>query len=140
MRILLPVDGSSSSLAAVQFAIRKLAKATDGIELHLLNVQPPLPYAATSLVDSAAVKDFHVEEANKSLTAAKEQLDKAGIRYETHVAIGDAAEAIASYAEQKDCAEIVMGTRGLGRVAGMILGSVAYKVLQLSKVPVTLVK
>ncbi|HEV8389790.1 MAG TPA: universal stress protein [Dongiaceae bacterium] len=140
MRILLPVDGSSSSLAAVQFMIGKAPKAADGIEIHLLNAQPPLPYAATSFVDSATVKDFHLEEGNKALAQAKALLDKAGVRYETHVAIGDAAEAIASYAEQKHCGEIVMGTRGLGRVAGMILGSVAYKVLQLSKVPVTLVK
>jgi nucleotide-binding universal stress UspA family protein len=33
-----------------------------------------------------------------------------------------------------------MGTRGLGRVSGLLLGSVATKVLHLTKVPVTLAK
>ena len=139
MRILLPVDGSTGSVAAVQYVIRKHAAAAPP-ELHVLNVQLPLPYAATSLVDSATVKDFHLEEGNKALANARALLDKAGIQYESHVAIGEPGEVIATYTEQKNCDEIVMGTRGLGRIAGLLLGSVAYKVLQLSKVPVTLVK
>ena len=138
MRILLPVDGSTGSTAAVQYVIRKLTAAPT--ELHVLNVQPPLPYAAASLVDSATVKDFHLEEGNKALAGIRALLDKAGIKYESHVAIGEPGEVIATYSEQRNCDEIVMGTRGLGRIAGMLLGSVAYKVLQLSKVPVTLVK
>jgi nucleotide-binding universal stress UspA family protein len=36
--------------------------------------------------------------------------------------------------------ETVMGTRGLGRVANLVLGSVAHKVVQLAEVPVTLVR
>jgi nucleotide-binding universal stress UspA family protein len=35
---------------------------------------------------------------------------------------------------------IVISTRGLGAVAGLVLGSVAMKVLQLAEIPVTLVK
>jgi nucleotide-binding universal stress UspA family protein len=35
---------------------------------------------------------------------------------------------------------IVMGTRGQGAVGNLLLGSVATKVIHLSKVPVTLVK
>jgi nucleotide-binding universal stress UspA family protein len=35
---------------------------------------------------------------------------------------------------------VVMGTRGLGAVTGMLLGSVATKVIHLSDVPVLLVK
>ena len=55
-------------------------------------------------------------------------------------AVGDAAETITTYADQKKCDAIFMGTRGLGRVAGLLLGSVATKVLHLTKVPVTLTK
>ncbi|MCJ9712965.1 universal stress protein, partial [Bordetella hinzii] len=41
---------------------------------------------------------------------------------------------------EKQCDRIVMGTRGLGAVGGLVLGSVAQKVIHLSPVPVTLVK
>ncbi|HKP25585.1 MAG TPA: universal stress protein [Dongiaceae bacterium] len=140
MRILIPVDGSGRSLAAVRHAVQVLAPAISGLEIHLLNVQPLLPAAATSLIDSAVLRDFHREEGTKALAAARQLLDEARLQYESHAAVGDPAETIVAYAEQRDCTAIVMATRGLGHAAGLLLGSVAHKVLQLSKVPVTLVK
>jgi nucleotide-binding universal stress UspA family protein len=47
---------------------------------------------------------------------------------------------IAQYAKEKGCDQIVMGTRGLGTVQGLLLGSVATKVIHLANVPVMLVK
>lgn len=140
MRILVPVDGSDTSLAAVRFVGGTLARANPDLEIHLLNVQPPLPSAVTTFIDSAVVRDFHQEEGAKALAAARKLLDDAGVRHASHTVVGEPAETIAAYAEQQDCAGIVMGTRGLGRVAGLVLGSVAHKVLHLSKVPVTLAK
>lgn len=140
MRILLPVDGSDSSLAAVRFAIAKLASADSGIELHLLNAQPPLPSNAARFIDSGTIRDFHQEEGAKALAGARKLLDEAGVAYTSNVAVGDPADSITTYADQKKCDAIVMGTRGLGRVAGLLLGSVATKVLHLTKVPVVLAK
>lgn len=140
MRILVPVDGSPSSLAAVRFVVGTLAPANPALEIHLLNVQPPLPAAAATFIDSGVVRDFHREEGAKDLAAARKLLDEAGLRYEASTAVGDPAETIVTYAGQKGCTGIVMGTRGLGKVAGLLLGSVASKVLHLSKVPVTLAK
>lgn len=140
MRILVPVDGSDSSLAAVRFVIDTLIPASSGLEIHLLNVQPPLPAAASSFIDPGVVRSFHQEEGEKALAPARKLLDGAGVAYASHTAVGDPAETIAAYAEQRQCAGIVMGTRGLGRVAGLVLGSVASKVLHLAKVPVTFVK
>ena len=53
---------------------------------------------------------------------------------------GDAAQEIVEYAKTHHCEGIVMGTRGLGSVATLVLGSVAHKVLHLTHVPITLVK
>jgi nucleotide-binding universal stress UspA family protein len=39
-----------------------------------------------------------------------------------------------------NCKEIIMGTRGRSRIASFVLGSVALRVVQLSGVPVTLIK
>lgn len=140
MRILIPVDGSDRSLAAVRYAAGPLAHGTGDLEIHLLNVQPPLPSAATTFIDPAIVRDFHRDEGAKALAGARALLDEAGLQYVSHTAVGEAAETIAAYAEQRDCTGIVMATRGLGRAAGLLLGSVAHKVLQLSNVPITLVK
>jgi nucleotide-binding universal stress UspA family protein len=64
----------------------------------------------------------------------------AGLACVTHVRIGAPAEVIAAYAAEKGCDAIVMGTRGMGAVAGLVMGSVAQKVVHLASVPVTLVK
>lgn len=140
MRILVPVDGSPSSLAAARFVIGTLAPAKPALEIHLLNVQAPLSAAAATFIDSGVLRDFHREEGEKDLAGARKLLDEAGLRYEASTAVGDPAETIVTYAERKGCAGIVMGTRELGKVAGLLLGSVASKVLHLSTVPVTLVK
>lgn len=42
--------------------------------------------------------------------------------------------------EAMQCAAMAMGTRGPGAVAGLVLGSVAARIVQLAPVPVTLVK
>lgn len=140
MRILIPVDGSDRSLAAVRYVIGTLAPADSGLEIHVLNVQPALPSAAATFIDSGTVRDFHRDEGAKALAPAGRLLDNAGLRHVASTVVGEPAETIAAYAEQRDCAGIVMGTRGLGSAAGLLLGSVAHKVLQLSKVPITFVK
>ncbi|MGO9049018.1 MAG: universal stress protein [Xanthobacteraceae bacterium] len=57
-----------------------------------------------------------------------------------HVLAGKPAEAIARAAEQHQVDFIVMGSAGVGSLAGRVLGSVAMSVAKDSKVPVTLVR
>jgi nucleotide-binding universal stress UspA family protein len=54
--------------------------------------------------------------------------------------IGNPAEVIVAFARHRKCGEIVMGNSGLGGVAGLLLGSVARKVIFLARIPVVLVK
>lgn len=62
------------------------------------------------------------------------------MKYVFHIGVGDAADTIVKYAQEKGCSQIVMGSRGLGAVSGLILGSVATKVIHLTDIPVLLVK
>ncbi|HET6619293.1 MAG TPA: universal stress protein [Dongiaceae bacterium] len=140
MRILIAVDGSDSSLAAVRFVAGTLAQASRELDIHLLNVQPSLPAAATTFIDPTVVGDYHREEGAKALAGARKLLDDTGLNYASSTVVGEPAETIAAYAKQRDCDCIAMGTHGFGRAAGFLLGSVGQKVLHLSRVPVTLVR
>jgi nucleotide-binding universal stress UspA family protein len=53
---------------------------------------------------------------------------------------GDPADVIARRAQELGCDAIVMGSRGMGRIANLVIGSVATKVVHLTALPVTLVK
>jgi nucleotide-binding universal stress UspA family protein len=67
-------------------------------------------------------------------------LKQAQAAYDVHLVKEDPAQEIARLAAELDCDLIVMGTHGRGRIAGLVMGSVAMKVVHLSTVPVTLVK
>jgi len=138
MNVVIAVDGSQNALEAVRHGA-KLAAANPDIRLHLVNVQPPLPAAAARFVARDTLHSFHQEEGQKVLAQARALLDESKVPYEIHIAVGNPAEAIAAYAVEHKADQIVMGTRGLGSLAGLILGSVATRVLHLAKVPVTLI-
>jgi Universal stress protein UspA and related nucleotide-binding proteins len=142
MKILLPVDGSQPSLRAVEHVIENRGWYTDTPELHLLNIQHPMPYGhrVSSVIGHDKIDEYHREEGMAALKPAMAKLDAAGLKYQYHIGVGDAAETIVDYARQKACDRIYMGTRGMGSVSNLLLGSVATKVIALSHVPVLLVK
>ena len=111
------------------------------MELHLLNVQEPAD--APQLMrfrKTPEIEKAQLDHGASVLSSAKRQLDRAGVKYHTHVAIGDPAEKIAEFAKKGRFDKIVMGTHGRGGIAGLLMGSVATKVLHLTSIPVTLVK
>ena len=87
--------------------------------------------------------DWEETASQASAKALKEAVGKseaAGIVFKTLVRTGQPAEAIALVAREEDIKHIVMGTRGLGSIQGLLLGSVATKVIHLAEVPITLIK
>ena len=142
MKVLVPVDGSESSNRAVDHLIKKFGWYKDGVEIHLLNVQHQVPYGSrvSSVVGHDKLAQYHREEGMTALKPAMQKLDAARVPYHHHIAVGDEAEVICGYAKEKALDQIVMGTRGLGSVSNLVLGSVATKVIHLSPVPVLLVK
>lgn len=86
------------------------------------------------------IRDHHLRMSEEALTPARKLCERLKIEFQCYVREGDPAQLIASFARRTRCKEIVMGTRGLGRISGLLLGSVATKVIHLATVPVTLVK
>jgi len=140
LRILVAVDGSESSDRAVSHLLKKLAWYKEPVEVHLLNVQPPLPERVARAVPGGQLHDYHRENGEAVLASARAIFDAAKVPYVTHIGVGEPAHVITGYAQEKAIDQIVMGTRGLGKVAGIVLGSVTTKVIGLAEVPVLLVK
>jgi nucleotide-binding universal stress UspA family protein len=140
LKVLVPIDGSSPSKRAIRHVIQ-LSQSHEPMELHLLNVQERAD--APQLMRFRKTEEItpaQLRHGQSVLTAARRQLDRAGLKYQTHVLIGDPAQKIAEFAKQGGFEKIIMGTHGRGGITGLLMGSVATKVLHLSTIPVTLVK
>ena len=137
---LIPVDDSENALRAVDYVIKASGNSAAKPEILLVNVQRPLSGDVSTFVNSDVLHDFHREQGNKALASARARLDAAGAPYTHHILLGEPAVMICQFAKANACTQIVMGSRGLGSVTGMLLGSVATKVAHLGEVPVVLVK
>jgi nucleotide-binding universal stress UspA family protein len=141
-RVLLPIDGSECALRAVALVISKRAYYANpqDLEIHLVNVQVPLFHDISRFASRAQIDDFHREESEKLLAGARELLSAAGASYTCHAKVGPVAETIVNLADALHCDQIVMGTHGRGALKELLMGSITLKIVQLSKMPVLLVK
>ncbi len=135
-RILVAVDGSKTSRKALEFA-SELAVKFDA-ELHLLHVAQPLHHEKTLVLGGAAVTVHASPEelqraGRKVIDAARTIAEEKGVvRLTSQTVFGDPAKRIVESASERDVDSIVLGNRGLGGLAGLMLGSVSHKVNQLA--------
>ena len=140
MKLLVPIDGSDTSLRAVEALIAKLAAYRPPVEIHLLNVQHALRKDVGQFVDHDEIRRYHQEEGATALVRARARLDAEEITHATHVFVGDdPASVIVQFVKEQKIDEVIMGTRGRGELAQLLLGSVAQEVLRGAGVPVTLI-
>ncbi len=137
---LIAIDGSEPSLKSIDFMIRDASTRSCVPVIHLVNVQPALPSDITRFIDSQTVNDYQREAGDTALAAAKARLDAASMVYLPHVLVGEAAPTLVEFARANQCDMIIMGAHGFGTVLGLFMGSVTVKVVQLSDVPVLLIK
>ncbi len=135
-RILMPIDGSGNSLRALAY-LAKRAQADKLTQIVLLNVQARLPNS--KFVTRAMIKEHHASQSDLALTPARKLLARLHLKSDNYVRSGEPAQTIVEVARLLRCSEIVMGTRGLGGLKGLILGSITTKVIHLAKTPVTVV-
>lgn len=140
-KFMVPVDGSENSLRAVHYAV-SLARDESPAVVFVITVQAdPVIYGDAALyIDYAKLEQAQREQSAAILKPAADLLGKAGVRFETEVLRGDAATSIVRRAEELGCDVIVIGTRGMGALASLVLGSTALKVVHHTKLPVTLIK
>ena len=137
-KILLAVDGSEHSLHAAKEAgdlaramkseILRIVVAFDGIPPYL--GEPNLQQAINA----------RMKEANKILQKAEDAVGKIPGEIHTELIEGSPAEAIINVAKTRGSTIIVMGSRGLSSIAGLVLGSTSHKVVSHASCPVLIVR
>ena len=136
-KILVAVDHSEISDRAV-LAARDLAVLSKG-EVWVLHLREREMGPKTGVL----VPDETTDDANAEVAASVEVLTQAGVKAHGEVRntiFGYAAREIVNDAREVGADVIVMGSRGRGDLAGLLLGSTAHKVIHLSDRPVLVVR
>jgi nucleotide-binding universal stress UspA family protein len=152
--ILVPFDGSEQAQRALALAVG-FYEDDPQVNIHILNLIEPPEHALMRNGDSGVEgmvmsQNQYMEWRQGLIEDAQEQLHKelantpASKVKSTHLSIEvlpqtPFADAIVESAQEHHCDVIVMGSRGLGALRG-ILGSVSYGVLRASKLPVLIAK
>ncbi len=140
MKLLVPVDGSKHSQAAVQFIASRNTLIGADAQIEVLNVQQPVPVRASRVVGKDVVRSYYEDEAAKALRPALSALKKAGVQAGSLMRIGHAPDEIAAIAEKTAPDLVVMGSHGRGTFAGLILGSVTNGVLARTTAPLLVLR
>jgi nucleotide-binding universal stress UspA family protein len=140
MRILVPVDGSKYSQAAVNFVASRTHLIGTEPDVTLLNVQLPIPVRAARVVGKDVVKSYYDDESAKALKGALATLKKAGLAADAQYRVGHPGEEIAAVADESRPDLVVMGSHGHGALAGLLLGSVTNAVLARTKRPLLVLR
>jgi nucleotide-binding universal stress UspA family protein len=143
--ILVATDASPASNRAINLAADMAAKY--GAALHLLYVvrdmqlPPELKKMAEVEKIVGARMDVLTFVGEKVLNEAKARAENNGAEnVKTQIASGDPATAILEQAKEHSVGLIVLGTRGLSEVKGMLMGSVSRKVANMSEINCLIVR
>lgn len=137
-KILLAVDGSDHALRAARQAA-ELARNLKPREFRMLVAYDIIPtYLGEPNIQFAI--DSRKAMAEKVIEDAMAEIGEIPCDLHTEILEGDPAEAIINVANTRKSDLIVMGSRGLGRLAGLLIGSTSQKVVAHANCPVLVVR
>ncbi|MCF6523973.1 universal stress protein [Streptomyces sp. JJ36] len=137
--VLVGVDGSSSALAAVETAAGEARMRGCGLRVVYAYSWPPT-YLPPGPVPLAPVEDGLREAADRTLEEAATRARSAapGVAVSHSVRTGPPRMVLEE--ESRDAGLVVVGSRGLGRVTGVLLGSTAVHLAAHARCPVLVVR
>ena len=136
-KILLATDGSPDARQALAYA-RELA-LRDGSQVVVVHAFEPVPaYLGDPWRDRSIGR--RVAAGQEVAHSAAQDLKGAGVDVVVEILEGPPADAILKVADVRECDLIVMGSRGYGTLASLLLGSVSHRVLAHARAPVLVAK
>ena len=141
-KILVPLDGSELAECAIPH-VEAVARGCEAPQVVLMQVTEPIYLPGEYVIsekDRQRLEALHKAAAEEYLGGLRGKLGENGLSLAAVVISGKVAETIVDYAEKNDVDLIVMATHGRSGVSRWALGSVAERVLRLSRVPVLMVR
>ncbi len=139
LKILIPVDGSAHALRAVHHALFLVAAGLKA-RFVVANVQATANlYELVVAHDPAVLQRVNEAAGHDLMRSAVQLLQAASQQVVQEVVTGDPAQMLVDVIERQACDAVIMTTHGAGLRAA-VLGSVSQELVQISPVPVTLVK
>ena len=136
--ILLAVDGSEHALNAARMAA-SLAKVMNSQTLRIVVAYDPVPVHLGDPYMQEAI-NARIGETEQIIQRAVQAVGTVPAEVHTDMIEGDPAEMIIEVAKTRDSDVIIMGSRGLGKLAGLLLGSTSQKVVSYAPCPVLIVR
>lgn len=137
--LLLATDGSENARRATEYAIG-LASGLAIPKVLVVHVVGTAPSEAELVRAGLDVRRLLEAEARRAARPTLDLLDAAGMPYKPRASLGDPAAAILEIAEKEAADLVVIGSRGLGALSGLVMGSVSQKLVHLAPCPVLIVK
>lgn len=134
--ILVPLDGSKNSIRALKNAIQ-LAKQTDASITGISVIQsfPTEMGLVRTIVGKALSKHY-----KRFMPIAKAMCTKGKVEFLDVIEYGEEGRTIVSFAQKNNFDLIVIGSRGMGALGELFLGSTSNYVMHSSKIPVLIIK
>ena len=135
--ILLAFDGSEHAVKAARVA-GDMARSMQAV-LRVITIFDPIsPYLGETNLQAAIAG--HMAQAEATLQDALKEVGEIPGGLDSEILEGPVAEAILSVVDVRQIDLVIMGTRGRGRLAGLLLGSQSQKVVSHASCPVLLVR
>jgi len=142
-KIMVPLDGSQIAECVIPHIEAIARKSSSKVELVTVIEPLEIPTRGQIAISDDEIKKIDSEgkkEANKYLSQVSERLIKSGIKTDTVILSGKAADRLTRYAVNNDIDLIIMATHGRSGISKLFWGSVAEKILRATEIPVLLIK
>lgn len=135
-KILVAIDGSKNSIRALSNAIQ-LAKENDAsiVGISVIQVFPTEMGLVRTIIGKALSKHY-----KHFMSIAKSMCTRKGVKFLNVVEYGEEGNTIVSFAHKNNFDLIVIGSRGIGKLGELFLGSTSNYVIHSSKIPVLIIK
>lgn len=142
-KILVPFDNSNQALSAVQHAIKLALVSRATVTLvHVVQDVPVFSDERTEDrigIDRNAIVNESKAKAQAMLDRLKKSLSEHDVKLDTAVVVGNPSREVCKKAKIEGYDVIVMGSRGLGKIPGLLMGSVSNRVCRNASCPVIVI-
>jgi nucleotide-binding universal stress UspA family protein len=140
VKILIAADGSAYTKRMLAFMATHDEWLGAQHSYTVLHCVPAIPHRAAAFVGKQQVQSFYLDDAETVFKPIRTFFRRHAVAATFVHRVGPAGPAIAKFADSQTFDLVVLGSHGHGAVAGLVMGSVATKVISLSRTPVLLIR